>query len=608
MHWYRRPFAIVAVVILVTSCSLFAKEDEIEARIRADVTKLAAPEMEGRGVETQGINRAADYIAKRFGEAGLRPAGTQGWFQPFTMSGPSSLAQPGKVTLRGPLGQSVELQAGKDFQVMGLSGSGKVTAPLVFAGYGATAKDIGYDDYKDVKVKGKIAVILRHTPRWNNTHVPFDGNRKDEHASLDRKQALAETNHAAGVIVVNDATEAPAGDRLMPFDYLRQITTPSSIPAVHLRRAVLDMIMQSSLGTPLRDLEAAIDRDLNPRSAPLEGWTATIETDVKRHVIPVKNVVGVLEGSGPRADETVVIGAHYDHLGYGGRGSRAKDPKAKQIHYGADDNASGTSALIELARRFGGEKNREGRRLVFIAFSAEESGLLGSQHYTQKEPLFPLKDTVAMFNLDMVGRLRVPKDGKQERLLVEGVGTAKGFEQLIDELNPGFAFSKRKGGTGPSDHDSFYRQRIPVLFFWTDVHEDYHRPGDTAEKINIPGMRKIIDLAHKVIARLATDSHRPEYVHVPSTMAMASSKGPRLGIMPNYDEDKPGVLVGGVTDNGPAAKGGVKAGDLIVEIGGRPVTNINTYMVIMGSQRAGQPLDIIVLRGKDKVKLKITPQ
>ncbi len=483
-----------------------------------------------------------------------------------------------------------------------------MTAPLVFAGFGATAPGIGYDDYKGLDVAGKIVIILRHTPRWHSKDAPFDGPRKDEHAALEKKQGLAESNKAAAVILVNDQTEAPAGDKLMPFAYVAG-ASPGSIPALQVRRALIDMVFQASLGTPLGDVEAAIDRDLKPRSAPLAGWTATLEVGVTRTSIACKNVIGVVEGSGPLADETVVVGAHYDHLGYGGRGSRAKEQGKKEIHHGADDNASGTTSVMELARRFGQMKGRQGRRLVFIAFSAEELGLLGSRYYCNKEPLFPLERTVAMVNLDMVGRLAEDKETKKAKLIVEGMGTAKGFDKMIEKLNTGFQLSKKPGGTGPSDHDSFYRKKVPVVFLWTGLHSDYHRPTDTSDKINVAGMRQIADLAEKVIATLATDSQRPEYVQVASSFSPTGGKGgPKLGIMPNYDEAKEGVLVGGLADDGPAAKGGVKTGDLIVELAGKEVKNLNTYMVIMAQQRSGQELEVGVLRNGKKLKLKVVPQ
>jgi Zn-dependent M28 family amino/carboxypeptidase len=308
----------------------------------------------------------------------------------------------------------------------------------------------------------------------------------------------------------------------------------------------------------------------------------------------------------------VVVGAHYDHLGYGGRSSLAPDKNKKQIHYGADDNASGTAALIELARAFGQQPKREGRRLVFMAFSAEEMGLLGSRHYCEKQPIFPLDSTVAMVNLDMVGRMAPDGKSKKGVLTIQGVGTAKNFKELVDGISKetDFHVVKKEGGIGPSDHASFYRKNIPVLFFFTGTHKDYHRPSDTAEKINYGDMVAITALAERITQTLATDRKRPEYVKVAGG---DESPGivpgmPKLGIMPNYASDAKGVLVGGVKEGGPAEKGGLKAGDQIVEIAGKQVTGIENYMVIMGQQRAGQPLEIRVLREGKELKLRVTPQ
>ncbi len=612
MPW-RRLSSFLLLALLVLPLSVRGQDDPIEARMRADITYLASDECEGRGIETAGINLAAGHIAHHFAKAGLQPGGHKGtFFQPFTVSiGIPKLENPGTITLKGPLGQTIELKAGTDFQVMGLSGTGKVSAPLVFAGYGATAKDIGYDDYKGIDVAGKIVVVLRKTPRYANSDVPFDGPRKDEHAALDRKQALAETNRATAVIVVNDMTESPGGDKLTNFADLSRITTPGGIPALQMRRSLLEMIFQSALGTSLREVEQAIDRDLKSRSAPLPGWTARVETAVNRPVTHVKNVIGVLEGSGPLAKETVVIGAHYDHLGYGGRGSLSKKKGVKEIHHGADDNGSGTTAVIELARRFGALKDRQGRRLVFMTFSAEESGLLGSRHYCTKDPLFALEDTASMVNLDMVGRLRPDKTTQKDRLIVEGMGTSKGFETLIDKLNPGFTFTKRPSSGPYSDQHSFYLKKIPVLFFWTDTHEDYHRPTDTADKINVAGMRKITDFAEKVIAHLSTDPKRPEYIQVAGgskTIIPPGRPVARLGFMPSYDEEKKGVRVDGLSEGGAAGKAGIKEGDLIVEIAGKSVSSVQTYMAIMAQQKVGQAIDVVILRGEKKMTVKVTPQ
>ncbi len=606
--WVRGTFALLLVAWATYPLLQAQDANPIEARMRKDITYLASDECEGRGVGTKGLELAAEYVAKQFAASGLKPGGVNGgWFQPFPFVSSSELDGASTLSLKGPAGQTIELKQGADYQLFGLSGGGKVSAPLVFVGYGATAPGIKYDDYKAIDVAGKIVVLIRRAPRWSSKELPFDGKRKDEHATLENKLGLAEANKAAAVILVNDASELPAGDPLSKFETTAKAASNNSIPFLHLKRTVLDDILRSSTGASLAETEKAIDLDLKSKSTELKGWSASLDAKVKRKSDMVKNVIGVLEGSGPLANETIVIGAHYDHLGYGGRGSR--DPKNKAIHHGADDNGSGTTAVLELSRRFGAMKGREGRRLVFMTFTAEEMGLIGSRFYTKRQPLFAIKDTAAMVNLDMVGRLRTDDKTKKEKVLVEGSGTAKTFDALLDKHNPGFQLSKKPGGNGPSDHDSFYNVKVPVLFLWTGMHEEYHKPSDTADKINIDGMRRVTDYAEKIIADLATDKDRPVYVEVAGSFTPGGGvKGPRLGIAPDYDEDKKGVVVGSVSKDGPAEKGGVQKGDLIVEIAGKAVTNINTYMAIMGQQKSGQPLEIGVLRDGKKVQLKVVPQ
>jgi hypothetical protein len=331
--------------------------------------------------------------------------------------------------------------------------------------------------------------------------------------------------------------------------------------------------------------------------------------NVKRAALPTKNIVGVLEGAGPLAKETVVVGAHYDHLGYGSFGSLARNLKEPTIHHGADDNGSGSTTLMELARYFGGLKDREGRRLVFIAFSGEEMGLLGSEHYVKK-PLFPLNDTVAMVNLDMVGRLRPDDKTKLDKLIVYGTGTSKSFDGLIDKLNENYHFqlSKVPGGFGPSDHASFYKEKVPVFFFFTGDHPDYHRPTDTADKINLPGMKKVCTLVEELVTHLATVAERPNYIEITGNSGASAFSGPRIGIRPEYGEDdKEGVLLAGVSPDGPASKAGMKAGDRIVEMMGKPVKNLETYMAILGGYKKGQALKLGVLRDGKKIDIEVVP-
>jgi hypothetical protein len=598
--------SLVALVGILAGQAPAANE-AAAARMRKDIFFLASDACEGRGVTTQGINRAAEYIAGEFQKAGLKPGVPEGsYFQPFTMSGGARLESPNRLVLHGPLGQEIELKLGEHFSVLGLSGAGRVTAPVVFAGYGATAKEQGYDDYQGMDVAGKVVIVLRKTPRPDNPHTPFDGRSSVYHAALTTKTDNAERHQAAAVLFVSDRDTAKAGDPLMEFSYTA-FGPAAKLPAVQVRRQLVDDLLQSSLGEGLDSVERAIDRQLKPHSALLTGWTASLEVNVRRVTTPVKNVVGVLEGSGPLADQTVVLGAHYDHLGYGGFGSLA--PKAKgKIHYGADDNGSGTTALLELARRFGQRPNREGRRLVFIAFSGEESGLLGSEHYC-KEPLFPLADTVAMINMDMVGRLRPDKETHKDKLIVYGTGTAKTFEKLIDGLNAhhGFQLQKIATGMGPSDQQSFYVKNIPVLFFFTGDHADYHRPTDTADKINLVGMGRVTDFVEELADRLRNDPKRPEFVRVKGEASgRMRMGGPRLGIMPSYGDDQEGVLLSGVSPGTPAAKADLKEGDRIVELAGKPVKNLEAYMALMAGQKKGDWLAVGILRGGKKMTITVT--
>jgi hypothetical protein len=369
-------------------------------------------------------------------------------------------------------------------------------------------------------------------------------------------------------------------------------------------------MIQCSTGAHVAELEADIDRELKPRSAALTGWTARLQVSVQRQDLPVKNVVGVLEATDPNANsETIIIGAHYDHLGYGGMGSLAGQLKRPLIHHGADDNGSGTTSVIELARRFAKLPKRE-RRLVFMTFSGEESGLLGSRHYCN-HPIFPLEETVAMVNLDMVGRLSPDKDTKKDKLVVYGTGTAKNFDGLINELNKKYDFQLKKvpTGMGPSDQMSFYMKNIPVFFFFTDLHPDYHRPTDTADKINVPGMRRIADLTEELVTVLLQSPQRPEFTKVASGGVQSGGRmeGPRLGIQPSYGDDKEGVLLEDVSAGGPAATAGLKAGDRIVELGGKPVKNLEGYMALMKERKKGEAFDVGVLRAGKKVIIKVTP-
>ena len=392
----------------------------------------------------------------------------------------------------------------------------------------------------------------------------------------------------------------------------------ATFPVLFLKREVFDEILTATKHKSLKEIEDEINAKLKPHAFAVKGWKAAAQVTVTHEKIDAKNVVGVLDGAGPLADETVVVGAHYDHLGYGLWGSTGGKAAAGKIHYGADDNASGTAGLMELARRFGAHKNRQGRRIVFIAFSGEERGLVGSRFYC-KEPLYPLDKTAAMLNMDMIGRTKlVPVDWlglfeKKDRLLVYGTGTGTGFDKLVDATTKKFDFkvTTLAGGTGPSDHDSFYRKHVPVLFIYTGLHQEYHKPTDIPEKINVTGMKKVTDYAEVLISDLTTRETQPKYLVVKGQAGDPTAPdtgrgpmGPRLGILPDYNYEGAGLRLEGISPGGVAEQAGFMDGDVIVEIAGKPVANITGYMTAMGGQKPGTTIDVIVERKGKKLTLK----
>ena len=602
-------------------------------RLKKDIFFLAGDECEGRGMETKGILKAGEYVADNFKAAGLKPAGTKGYFQPFTIAGSARLGTPNSLVVTGPDGEKLEVKYDKEFRPTGFSATGKSDAAgVVFVGYGIRAekldidgKEVAFDEYDGLDVKGKVVALLRRTPRAEDKNNPFE---KDTvtHAALATKVTLAAKAGAVGVLFVNDASYAKESDTLMDFRYAGG--QAATIPVVQVKRAVLEKMLAAQ-DVKLTEVEQAIDKDLKPRPATLKGWKVAVEVTVDKSSIDARNVVGVLEGSGPLADETVVVGAHYDHLGYGEPGSLLGSAGKGKLHYGADDNGSGTTGLMEMARHFGAMKDRVGRRIVFIAFAGEERGLFGSIHYC-KEPKYPLASTVFMLNFDMIGRVVAVEDKpakkggdepavKKDRVVVYGTGTGVGVEKFVETTNEKFDFKLLKiaGGTGPSDHDSFYRKKIPVLFFFTGTHKDYHRPSDTPDKINLAGLAKVVEFGEACVAHYATVAERPKYLVTkggwedPTEEKAAKSSRPsmpKLGIMPgNYEATDGGVLVEELPPGGAAEKGGVKSKDVVVSIGGKEVKNIEGYMAAMAAQNAGVEVEIVVLRGEKKVTLKVTP-
>jgi hypothetical protein len=587
-------------------------------RLKADVSYLAADAREGRAPGTKGIEASAEYIAGMFRKLGLKQApGADGYFQRFALTGRPRLGESLDLVVAGPEGHVLKAEPRTDFSPLAIGASAAVEKmAIVFAGYGITAKDsnlkLDYDDYAGIDVQGKVVLIIRREPQQDKEDSPFAGKRTTDYATFRHKATNAFQHGAAGVLLVNDL----AGLAGEPDKVLGLVSagpeTLSRLPFAMIRRDFADKVLAAASEPSLAALEKEIDQDLRPRPRLLKGVALSARYTIERPSIETKNVVGVLEGAGPFAEETIVIGGHYDHLGRGGLLSGSLAFLSSDIHNGADDNASGTAMTMELARRLAARSDPLPRRIVFMAFSGEERGLIGSQYYVD-HPLYPLSSTVMMFNFDMVGRLN-PK----HELTMIGTGSTPGAEALVDVLGKtaGLSIKKITGltdGFGGSDHQSFYSKNIPVLFAFTGIHADYHRPSDDSDRINYGGMARIADYLELIVLDIARRPERPAFTKLapPSRNARtaqsaSSGMGVTLGVMPDYsDQSKDGMKLSGVREGGPAAKAGIKGGDAIIKIGGKPVGTIYDYMETLKAYKPGQKVEVVVRREGKELALSV---
>ena len=468
---------------------------------------LASDELMGRGVDTPGLAKARDYITEEFRRYGLAPGGAGGAYV-------QGLEVVSGVKARDPsafaFGDGPNLRLNEDWIPLGLSSSGAVAGEVVFVGYGITAKDYGYDDYAGVDAKGKIALVLRYEPPPKSEKSPF---RKlpnfSSHSTLRAKAANARNHGAAAMVLVDLQPERPRDKELISIARTMG-RGEGDLLAVQVKRSVAEKYLEAG-GVSLSQLKERIDREEKPASMPLPGLKISIAVSLEKITQTVHNVIGILSGSDPRLrDEVIVVGAHYDHLGLGAYGTRDSSAEG-QIHNGADDNASGTSVLLALASSLSRLPEKPPRTIVFAAFAGEELGLYGSRYLVAHPPV-PLASIKAMINLDMVGRM------KDNAVSVSGTGSAKEFQNLVDEAGRplGIAIRGSSRNSGGSDHTPFYQKGIPVLHFHTGLHEDYHRPTDDWEKLNIEGMVKMSDLVLAVLKKLASAQEPPTFVPVAS--------------------------------------------------------------------------------------------
>lgn len=562
------------------------------------IKALTAPSMEGRGDDTPGIALAADLLERRYKALGLEPAGTQGYLQPFSVVTGAKLA--GNNQIREQIGGNQhELTLNEDFVPFSFSATGQVDAPVVFAGYGATADEFGYDDYAGLDVKDKIVVLLRYEPSGFTAKGATQGLNRGltRHAALVTKAINARNHGAKAVVIINGELRTGDQDLLARFG---AVSGPENvgIPLVQVKNNAAQAWFGVA-GKSLVEIEKQINSTSKPASFPFPTTLhLRIDVSVETTRATVNNVLAYLPG---KTAEYVILGAHYDHLGYGHYDSLAP-AQIGQIHPGADDNASGTAGLLELARMLAPYKGQLPRGILFASFAGEELGLLGSAKWVA-EPTRRLDQAIAMLNMDMIGRIR------NETIYIGGVGTGSGFEADLRQAEKGFGFQVENsaGGYAASDHTSFVAKRIPVLFFFSGLHSDYHRPSDTWDKINAPDAAKLVDMIAKLALELDESTTRPKFVTVlenenphEGVAAGGGGYGPYFGSIPDFGASENGVRFSDVQPNSPAAKAGLKGGDVLVRFGGKKILNLYDFTDALRSSKVGDVVEVTVERdGKD---------
>ncbi len=574
--------------------------------IRAEVTWLADPARGGRATGSDGAGAAANWIADYFKNAGLNPCGDS-FLAPFQFdAGVKVLPDKNRLTIDGLAGSAARpFTLDQQFRPLPFSDSGVAEAEVVFAGYGLSVPEGNggrYNSYDGLDVKDKIVLLLRFVPE---SVEPARRAQLNRYAGLRYKAMMARERGAKAVLVVTGPNSPQAGE-LLPLSGDGSLAG-SGVLAASITTEVAEALLAPS-GKKLKDLQAGLDTE-NPHaegSFVLPKVRVALTLGLEHIKKADRNVVAMIPPLG--TDEYIVVGAHYDHLGSGGGGSSmARAGEEAKVHPGADDNGSGTAAVMELAAAFAKEPAAKFRRgIIFACWSGEEIGLLGSAAFCQKPPV-PIEKIVAYVNFDMIGRLR------DNKLTLQGVGSSKVWRKLIEKKNvaAGFNLALQDDPYLPTDTTSFYPKKVPVLNFFTGAHEDYHRPTDTADKVDYAGTERITKFAQQIILDLATATERPDLARVERSDAGGGSRETLrayLGTIPDYTTEVKGVKLSGVRGGSPAEKAGLQGGDVLVEFGSQKITNIYDYTYALDAVKIGQPVKIAVDREGKRVELTVTPE
>ena len=494
-------------------------------------------------------------------------------------------------------GKQIEFKHEDEFRPLPLSSNGETKGEVIFAGYGISLKDSSYDDYRDIDASGKIVIVLRYSHDFGKIDSKYKG-----YVSLSSKMKNARKHGAAGIILITPLKEN-AVDELIKFNYLRY--SELGIKVLTMQRTTVNKLI-APLNKTITDLGNELDESEVPISQIIPGVTVTIESDIVPVAKSSFNVMAYVEGSDPELkNDYIIIGAHYDHLGIGGRGSLAPDEYGS-VHNGADDNASGTAGMLELAEYFSANRNKLRHSILFQAYGAEEFGLLGSLHYVDN-PLLPLENAIAMLNLDMIGR------DTDTSVVISGIADFPFWEEILEEANlsVGLEINRTKLLGGRSDHASFRKKGIPSTFFYTGSHNDYHRPSDDWEKINLEGEVRIINLVRNMVWwGLDELDETPVHSIVERGFVQPDQLSFRvvLGILPDYGYAGNGLKIRSVKENGSASEAGMENGDVILKMSGKEIIDIEDYMNVLQKLEPGEEVALSVERGAKILEIHATMQ
>ena len=585
---------IITSILLQSLFAQVSNDSEItSAEIKEHITFLASDELKGRLTGSEECRLAAEYIESDFKSVGLVPFFDNSYLQAFPVITDVELTANNKLEIKAG-DRTFKPKLYDDFITLSFSGDTKVEGILVFAGYGISAPDIEYDDYAGIDVMDKIVLVLREHPEMNVPHSKFD-----DHSSLRKKATVARDKGATAIIFVNGYNPHKDEDELINLSY-DQAGPMNDFAVINIKRNLVEKLFETQ-DLDFKTYQRNIIDTKSPASFPFNDTKVSITTQVNEIVVDSWNVAGYLEGNDPQLqNEYIIIGAHFDHLGMGENNSLYRGEEL-QIHNGADDNASGTAGVLELAEKFSAYKDKLKRSIVFATFSGEEEGLLGSAYFVNNLPV-STEDIAMMINMDMIGRLNNDKS-----LIVYGTGTSSNFEDLLTEYNENkFDLTFNDEGYGPSDHSSFYSKKIPVLFFFTGTHEDYHKPSDDTEKINFAGEEEVLKYIYKVALDLDNTDTRPDYIAVKrKDSGNLSGIKVKVGTIPDFAGNVDGYKISGVSEGSPAQIAGLVGGDIIIEFGGKKISNIYDFTYALGDYVPGDLVNVVVKRGKDEIEFQV---